>query len=68
MMINIMMVKSFGLYVKQLFYFIYPYLETSQLIFKANQLTGFYMRQDFTERCFQRDYSIPFVMLLCRLF
>ena len=33
------------------------YIETSQLIWVANQLTGFYMMRVFTARCFRTDYS-----------
>ena len=32
-------------------------VETSQMIFNANQLTGFYMIRGFTEKCLQKDYS-----------
>ena len=36
------------------------HIETSQLIWTAKQLTGCYMTQDFTERCFRADISYIF--------
>ena len=33
------------------------HIETSQLIYYANQLTGFYMARVFTESYFQIDYT-----------
>ena len=33
------------------------HIQTSHLIFNANQLTGFYMKQVFTKRGFQTDCS-----------
>ena len=33
------------------------YIEASLLICNANQWTGFYMKQVFTERCFSTDCS-----------
>ena len=38
-------------------YFVRKYLQTRQLICKANQLNGFYMIRAFTERFFRTDNS-----------
>ena len=35
------------------------HIETSHLICKSNQLTGFYMILVFTESCFRTDYKLP---------
>ena len=36
------------------------YIETSQMICKALQLTGFYAVRVFSERCFQTDLKTVF--------
>ena len=39
----------------------YYHIETSQLIWKALQLTGFYIIRVFSERCFRIDFKTAFV-------